>query len=352
MDLVSRHPFDWDHYDTVLLDMDGTLLDLRFDNFFWQELIPARYAALNGLPHEEAVAVLEPRFAATRGTLEWYCLDHWSRELGLDVAALKREAEDHIDFLPDVPDFLVAVRELRKRVVLVTNAHRGSLVVKLARTGLERYWTRSTPATISACPRRTRRSGRGCGPSSPSSRRGPCWWTTACRCCARRTPTASAGWSRSCARTPRGRRSTAEDFHGVDSVTELLPPRRRAALRRGLAPRLFRGGCAAAGLAALAPPPTLLGRGAVPAGRARCIGPAEPVRGERVAQAGRSRGGLPPDRPPPPPARPRGALPRPPRPSGGREPHSVRSMRLLRAGRVSSGRFARSMASTGIFIPM
>lgn len=139
MDLVSRHPFDWDHFDTVLLDMDGTLLDLRFDNFFWQKLVPSRYAALNGLPQDEAVAVLAPRFAAARGTLEWYCLDHWSRELGLDIAALKREAEDHIDFLPDVPEFLLAVRELRKRVVLVTNAHRGSLSLKLARTGLAQY---------------------------------------------------------------------------------------------------------------------------------------------------------------------------------------------------------------------
>ncbi len=139
MELVSRHAFDWDDFDTVLLDMDGTLLDLSFDNFFWQQLIPARYAALHGLPHEEAVAVLEPRFAAARGTLEWYCLDHWSRELGLDVAALKHEAEDHIDFLPDVPDFLLAVRELGKRSVLVTNAHRSSLAVKLARTGLDHH---------------------------------------------------------------------------------------------------------------------------------------------------------------------------------------------------------------------
>ena len=26
--------------DTVLLDMDGTLLDLAFDNYFWQKLVP------------------------------------------------------------------------------------------------------------------------------------------------------------------------------------------------------------------------------------------------------------------------------------------------------------------------
>ena len=140
MELVSRHPFEWADYETVLFDMDGTLLDLRFDNYFWQQLIPARYAAANGMPHEQAVAVLEPRFAAARGTLEWYCIDHWSRELGLDIVALKREAEDHIDFLPRVPDFLRAVRELGKRVVLVTNAHRHTLAIKLDRTGLDEFF--------------------------------------------------------------------------------------------------------------------------------------------------------------------------------------------------------------------
>ena len=139
MEIVSRQPFDWDAYDTVLLDMDGTLLDLRFDNYFWRELVPARYARLHGIDHAAAVRVLEPRFAAVRGTLEWYCLDYWSRQLGLDVGALKREVEDHIDFLPDVPEFLVAVRDLGKRSVLVTNAHLAALEVKLSRTGLASY---------------------------------------------------------------------------------------------------------------------------------------------------------------------------------------------------------------------
>ncbi|HBT55971.1 MAG TPA: haloacid dehalogenase, partial [Pseudomonas sp.] len=32
---------NWNAIDTVLLDMDGTLLDLHFDNHFWLEHMPA-----------------------------------------------------------------------------------------------------------------------------------------------------------------------------------------------------------------------------------------------------------------------------------------------------------------------
>ena len=139
MHIVDGAHFDWDQVDTVLLDMDGTLLDLRFDNFFWKEFVPRRYSEVHGMDIDEAHAHLVPRFAAKEGTLEWYCLDHWSAELGIDIARLKEEVEDHIDFLPDIPEFLEAVRDAGKRLVLVTHAHRDTLAVKLRRTGLADY---------------------------------------------------------------------------------------------------------------------------------------------------------------------------------------------------------------------
>ena len=131
---------DWQRIHTVLLDMDGTLLDLRFDNYFWAELVPLRYGQARGMALHEAQAELRPRFAACQGTLQWYCTDHWSRELGMNVAALKHEAREHIRYLPGAEEFLQAVRLLARQVVLVTNAHLDAFVVKAQHTGLAQHF--------------------------------------------------------------------------------------------------------------------------------------------------------------------------------------------------------------------
>ena len=131
---------DWDNIDTVLLDMDGTLLDLAFDNWFWQRHVPEQYALNRGLDYAEAERILHDWIESHLGTLNWYCLDFWTRELGLNISGLKRAAADRIAVRPGAEAFLSALAESPKQVIMVTNAHRDALDLKLERTGIERYF--------------------------------------------------------------------------------------------------------------------------------------------------------------------------------------------------------------------
>jgi putative hydrolase of the HAD superfamily len=138
MTRAAKSAVDWECIDTVLLDMDGTLLDLNFDNLFWLQIVPESYARAHGLTVPDAQAALAPRFTAKAGTLEWYCLDHWTRDLGIDLKTLKREHREHIRFLPGAQEFLASARAAGKRLNLVTNAHRDTFAVKAEHTGIDR----------------------------------------------------------------------------------------------------------------------------------------------------------------------------------------------------------------------
>lgn len=124
---------NWPEVDTVLLDMDGTLLDLHFDNYFWLQHLPQRYAEIHQLPHEEARDHLVNRFTAERGSLQWYCTDYWSAQLGFDVAELKHEVKHLIASRPFMTEFLQALQASHRRAILVTNAHHDSVAVKMER---------------------------------------------------------------------------------------------------------------------------------------------------------------------------------------------------------------------------
>ncbi len=131
---------DWHQIDTVLLDMDGTLLDLHYDNYFWQQYMPRRYAEIHARDEQESHEQLNRQINSVRGTLAWYCVDHWSQQLDLDIPSLKREVAHMIRMRPFVEDFLTRLHHSDKHVVLVTNAHRTVLDIKLDRTNIGRWF--------------------------------------------------------------------------------------------------------------------------------------------------------------------------------------------------------------------
>lgn len=131
---------DWKQIDTVLLDMDGTLLDLHFDNYFWQEFVPHKYAELHGLSIDTAKQQLKPQFKSMEGQLEWYCLDYWSKALQLDIVGLKADIAHRIAVLPYAEAFLEQLAASPRQVFLVTNAHRDSLALKMDKAPLQHFF--------------------------------------------------------------------------------------------------------------------------------------------------------------------------------------------------------------------
>jgi len=125
-----------DTCDTLMLDMDGTLLDLAYDNYMWLEHIPSEFAQKNGLSEEAARERLYATMKKLQGSLDWYCLDHWSDALDLDIAALHRAENERIAFLPGAEDFLQTVSDHKVRLLMVTNSHQHTLDIKTEVTGI------------------------------------------------------------------------------------------------------------------------------------------------------------------------------------------------------------------------
>ncbi|MFQ3194068.1 MAG: HAD superfamily hydrolase (TIGR01509 family) [Colwellia sp.] len=131
---------NWSKISTVLLDMDGTILDLHFDNHFWLHHLPLRYSESAKISLEQAKEKLASHYEKVAGTIDWYCLDYWAEQTKLPIQALKREVQHLISLRCDAHDFMVALRESGREIILVTNAHPDSLLLKIELTQLDKYF--------------------------------------------------------------------------------------------------------------------------------------------------------------------------------------------------------------------
>lgn len=217
----------WAGIDQVLLDLDGTLLDLDFDNHFWQVRVPQVWGAARGLDERAARAALQARFAACMGTLEWYSTAYWSGELGLDIPALKRQDAERIRWLPGAQGFLAAARQRGKRLVLLTNAHPEALAIKHERTNVLDHFDQSFSSHTLGAPKEDAnfwRALRQALPHEPAR----CLFADDSAPVLRAAQAAGIGLVRAIRRPGSVHATHAhEEFTAVDALADLLMPERR-----------------------------------------------------------------------------------------------------------------------------
>jgi putative hydrolase of the HAD superfamily len=214
----------WAAIDHVLLDLDGTLLDLEFDNHFWQFLVPQVWGAARGLDPASARAALQPRFRACEGTLDWYSTEYWSRELGLDIPALKRQDAARIRWLPGAQRFLAAARARGKRLVLLTNSHPQALRIKDECTGVLRHFDASHSSHDFGAPKEDPRFWQALGKLEPIDPRRSLFADDSASVL-RAAQAAGIGLIRAIRRPDTARPPHLhEEFTAVDALVELLAP--------------------------------------------------------------------------------------------------------------------------------
>jgi putative hydrolase of the HAD superfamily len=137
---LDKGQINWADISTVLLDMDGTILDLHFDTHFWLEHFPQCYSKHHGISLEQAKEKLVGHYHDLAGTINWYCLDYWTELTQMPLALLKREVQHLISLRDDAHEFLTALKTSNREVILVTNAHPDALSLKIERTQLDKYF--------------------------------------------------------------------------------------------------------------------------------------------------------------------------------------------------------------------
>ena len=110
----------------VSLDLEGTLVKLRFSEMVWNVGIPKLYSEQKGLPFEEAKRIVLDEYAKVGDERrEWYDIKFWFKHFSLngDWRKLMEDYRNELEVYPEVPEVLKYLSR-RYRLILLSNSAR------------------------------------------------------------------------------------------------------------------------------------------------------------------------------------------------------------------------------------
>ncbi len=124
----------------AMFDMDGTLLDLAFDDFIWNHCLPERHAQVHQCSLEQSQQTLFQFYQQHKHTLSWYSSAYWTAKVGVDVLQLQYEHREKIAARAGCHQLLEQLKAKGYRCWLLTNADRAGLQLKLENVELSPYF--------------------------------------------------------------------------------------------------------------------------------------------------------------------------------------------------------------------